>query len=106
MMKRNFLVLSMLLVIIIAFVVVIFGISYLTPKAEYTIVVCGTQIVYGGEIIYSTNETTTTIRNASFFAQGTFTSTFETNVSTSETLGYSTSFTDLGVCTYTSLTSS
>jgi hypothetical protein len=90
----------MIVIIITAFAVVIFGLTTLRAP-EYTIVACGTQIVYGGEILYSTNETTTTIRNASFFPQGTYTSTFETNVSTLETLGYSTSFTDLGVCTYT-----
>ncbi|MDA4130312.1 MAG: hypothetical protein OK457_06040 [Thaumarchaeota archaeon] len=100
-MKRNIVFLAAIILVALVVTVVVTN-SLRTPTVTNSdLVICGTQIVYGGSIVYSSNETTTTVFSGNFFPEETVTSTFTTNVTFSATPGYSTSISDLGKCTFT-----
>jgi len=97
----------MVVIIIIAFVVLVVVLNEMTtPRVlDSTLVICGTEIVYGNTIAYYSNETTKTVYvSGNFVPEDTVTSTFVTNVTLSAAPGYSTSISDLGNCTFTSST--
>jgi hypothetical protein len=101
-MRRNFVL--MVAVIIIAFVIILIAINSSSPKISYSNrVVCETATAtYGGSIVYLSTGNSTTVTSGAFFAQGTEFQTIATNLTYTTTPGYSTSFSELGNCTFIS----
>ena len=100
-MNRGIIFFAAILVVALVVTVVLIKIPRTPRVTNSDLVICGTQIVYGGSIVYSSNETTTTVYSGNFFPEETVTSTFTTNVTFSATPGKSTSISDLGKCTFT-----
>lgn len=103
-MKWQYVLVPILVVFVSVLVLVLTG-NLVSRSQKSTLVACGTEIVYGGEIEYSSNATTTTYISFGFFPQGTQTSIYTTNVTVSETPAYTTSFSDVGACTFVKLIS-